>query len=482
MADRSVFTAGNGALWVQPKGPGTALVFLGCHDVPSIDEPLGDYTPLFCPNPAKPKDFIEVGETFAPAAAVTMQIVEDVTGALSYLREQKCPMPIYLNVVTCGRRDVFGNAELTMIVDARKITNRSTSNLAMRESDERMERTYDIAGAPPVTEVRTVTAVVPAITATEQLEDIAFLSDEQCAGSCGSYEGSCESGIVVTEAAAAIKSAFWYTDNYGVLWTASAADPFAVDESILTIAMFKINQTTTRWLGARETDGATNGEIAYSDDSGATWTLVDVEASGAWQGAAYSNGLFALDGYNIWLGLTNGYLVKSVDQGLTWTTQLAGVPTAEDINAVHFSDTSNGVAGCNAGIVLVTDDGGETWSAATPITAVPNVQAVWSESKDVIFAGCANGTFYKSNDRGVTWTLMFTGTSIKDIKFANRYVGWVIDGATVLRTRTGWMEHEIITPPGTPASVRGLHACNSNLAFIAGETAANAGYVVKISG
>jgi len=481
MADRSVFTAGNGTLWVQPKGPGTALIYLGCHDVPSIDEPLGDYTPLFCPDPAKPKAFVEVGETFAPAAAVTMQVVEDVTGALSYLREQKCPMPIYLNVVECGRRDVFGNASLTLIVDARKITNRSTSNLAMRESDDRMERTYDIAGAPPVIEVRSISPVLQTIASTEQLEDIAFLSDEQCAGTCGAYEGACENGITVTEAAGAIKSTVWHTEDYGVTWVASAADPFAVDESILSIAMFKLNQTTTRWLVARETDAATVAEIGYSDNTGAAWTLVDVEAVGT-RGAAYQNSLFVLDGYNIWLGLTDGYIVKSADQGLTWTTQTSGGVTAEDVMSIHFSDTNNGVAGCANGIVLVTDDGGSTWTAATPITAVPDVQAVWNESKDVIFAGCANGTLYKSFNKGVTWTLLFTGTDIKDLKFANRYVAFLVDSATVRRTRNGWTDSEITTPPGTPASVRALHVCDSNTAYVAGETAANAGYVVKISG
>lgn len=482
MANDNVYTAGNGALWIQPKGPGQDLIFLGCHDVPSIEEPLGDYTALFCPDPSTPKAFREVGETHAPPAAVTMQIVEDVTNALSYLREQNCPFPIYVNMVECGRKDVFGNASKTLIVDARKITNRSTSNLAMRESDERMERTYDIAAAPPVIEVRTVSAVVLTEAETTALRDVSFCGGEQCAGNCGAYEENCEDGVIIASSGTAASANVLYTSNAGVAWSTAAADPFAAAEDPQSVTCFKINQTTTRWLAVRETDAATNAEIGYSDDSGATWTNVDIEASGSFLGATGPNSLFALDGYNIWIGLTAGYIVKSTDQGLTWTTQTAGGITTEPVNAVHFSDTNNGIAGCDNGVVLVTDDGGTTWTAASTISGTPDVDAVWSESKDVVFVGTDNGYIYKSNDGGTTWTAMYSGTAIKSLKFANKFVAYAIDSTSVKRTRNGWSDYETITPPASPTAINSLYVCSSNLAYVVGEDSGNAGYIIKISG
>jgi hypothetical protein len=478
----SVYTAGNGALWVQPKGPGTDLVFLGCHDVPSLEEPLGDYTALFCPDPSKPKEFIEVGETHAPPAAVTMQIVEDVTNALSYLREQACPFPIYINMVECGRKDVFGNAAKTLIVDARKITNRSTSNLASREGDERMERTYDIAAAPPVIEVRSVSPIVLTESEATALLDISFCGGEQCAGNCGSYEENCENGIASGSGGTAASANVLYTGDAGVAWSTAAADPFAATEDPESLVCFKINQTTTRWLAVRDSDGATNAEIAYSDDSGATWTNVDIENGGGFEGALGPNAVFALDGYNIWIALSSGYIVKSSDQGLTWTTQTAGGVTAQDLYAVHFSDTNNGVAGGASGVVLITSDGGKTWTAASAISGTPTVQAVWSESKNVFFVGTVNGYIYKSEDGGVTYTAMYTGTNIKSLKFANKFVAYAIDDTYVRRTRNGWTDYETITPPASPTAVNSLYVCGPNLAFVAGEDSGNAGYIVKISG
>ena len=150
MANEVHFTGSQGAIFIQPNGPGTDIVFLGCHQVESIDEPLGDYNPFFCPDPSSPKKWITAGQTDGPPDAVTTQIVEDITDALSELERQKCPFPLYINKFCNGRRDVFTNYDKTFILDTRKITNRSFSNLALKEGDDRSEATYDISAAPPL--------------------------------------------------------------------------------------------------------------------------------------------------------------------------------------------------------------------------------------------------------------------------------------------------------------------------------------------
>ena len=167
MANEKHFTAGNGALWIQPDGPGTDMVFLGCHDVASIEEPLGDYTPFFCPDPSQPKRFVKAGESNAPPEATTTQIVEDVVGSLSVLEDIECPFGLYINMLSCGRKDVFTNYQKTYIVDVQKVTNRSYANMAMRESDERAEITHDLSGSPGIIKIIDVAALqltIPAAT------------------------------------------------------------------------------------------------------------------------------------------------------------------------------------------------------------------------------------------------------------------------------------------------------------------------------
>ena len=47
------FTAGQGAVWVQPSGPNTKPMYLGCHEVGEVSEGQGDVTLLYCPSAAR---------------------------------------------------------------------------------------------------------------------------------------------------------------------------------------------------------------------------------------------------------------------------------------------------------------------------------------------------------------------------------------------------------------------------------------------
>lgn len=150
MVNTKHFTGGEASIWIQPDGPGTSMIFLGCHEVASIDEPLGDYTPFFCPDPSKPNAWIAAGETSSPPDAVTAQILEDVTDALSTLERQKCPFALYINMFSCGRRDVFRNYRRTFILNVQRLTNRSYDNVALRDSSERTTVAHDISASPPL--------------------------------------------------------------------------------------------------------------------------------------------------------------------------------------------------------------------------------------------------------------------------------------------------------------------------------------------
>lgn len=165
------FTGGQGAVWLQPDGPGTDMVFLGCHEVASIEEPLGDYNPFFCPDPSQPKAWVASGEVYNPPEAVTTSIMEDILGTLAYLEKQLCPFALYVNMVCGGRKDVFTNYERTFVLDVRRITSRTYDNVAMRDTDDRGTITHEISAAPPLIKVVKITGssqLVPAATYTHE--------------------------------------------------------------------------------------------------------------------------------------------------------------------------------------------------------------------------------------------------------------------------------------------------------------------------
>lgn len=318
--------------------------------------------------------------------------------------------------------------------------------------------------------------------AQQAVNDIWGCTDETCGGVCSNPISLCEDLILGCDAVSGDVADVVYTANNGDTWTDTAAQPFGNDENVISVTCFAKDNTTTRYLVVRDTDGATNAEIAYSDDTGATWTNVDVESTGSFLGANDSGALFALDYRHIWLVLTGGYIVFSSDGGVTWTMQEEANIGTDDYNAVHFSDTNHGYAVADSGVVVKTDNGGETWKAVTAITGTPNVLCVYVFDEDNVIVGDNGGDIWRSWDGGTTWTQLYTGsTAINDISFANDFVGFALDGDEILRTRNGGEDWESLS--GLPAltELNAVWVCDSNTAYVVGEDDSNLGIVFKVA-
>ncbi len=67
-------------------------------------------------------------------------------------------------------------------------------------------------------------------------------------------------------------------------------------------------------------------------------------------------------GGKVWIAGAPGSVIwHSEDNGSHWTTQFTGEKTP--LRSLHFTDAQHGVAVGDLGKILVTDDGGETWTA-----------------------------------------------------------------------------------------------------------------------
>ena len=275
-----------------------------------------------------------------------------------------------------------------------------------------------------------------------------------------------------------------YTIDKGVNFDAITG-PFAANEDILSAVCFAVNNSANRWLVARgaEAAPANPAEVGYSDDSGAAWTNVDVEAAGT-RAAVDSGALYAIDKRHIWIVISGGYILFSDDGGETWTPQSEGTITTEDLRAVHFADAENGMAAGDAGKVLKTNDGGATWSEVTDILAVPNVLTVQMFDKNTAIVGTANGMIYMTLNGGTSWVQKYSisGGSVDSINVVNKFVVWAVSNTggpvgTVIRSRNGGYSWELITTP-TNTGLNSIKGLDSNKAWAVG----NAGVIVKVSG
>lgn len=485
------FTAGQAALWVQPSGPNTAPVYLGCHEVGDIEVPEGDVELITCPDPTATDRFRVVGSIQQAAGAVTAEVIGDIVDAVDALEQAYGQFTLFVHKIKKGRRDLFTNYDRTFILLNARRTSRTLSALASRSQDDnaRSEQTFALSAEallapfPP-------TISRQSISETMSINDIAFCNARQERTADSPALDTCQIGYAVADADTGVAANVLRTTN-GATWTATAADPFGADEHIMCVECFESSRDVTRILVARGvTDAGNPAEIAYSDDGGANWVAVDVGSTNG-QYAPAEGSLFAFDRNNIWLGTTGGYIYKSEDAGLSWTTQEAGVIHVGAWNAIHFADALVGVAAGAANVIARTVDGGDTWAAVTGPSAQAGVaiNTVWVFDRNRFWVGYADGDLYFTLDGGVTWEARsFSGSGVgqvRDIAFLNDLEGVMITNnaspvGTVQTTIDGGYTWEVRTTPPN-SGLNAVFYCDEWKFFVAGEANSSTGFIAKAS-
>lgn len=222
--------------------------------------------------------------------------------------------------------------------------------------------------------------------------------------------------------------------------------------------------------------------LAYrTTDGGASWSEVFTEhvASGAF--AASTVAAFGTDAVWLHVSAPGDTLLRSADGGATWTNLGAALSaTALNVNQMRFTTPSTGYAALGViwenggppvpnGALMVTRDGGKTWTDLSPVRSMTFWSAeslsidasggVWvansgGGSEDVFLAHLAS--------RGGKWAQAFPAlTPCVAVSFVSPEVGFgiglPIDPNAVLATRNGGLTWHIVgTMPRQdwPESVR----------------------------
>ena len=474
-----VFTAKQGALFVQVKGANTTPQFLGCHDLEDLVEPGGAIDTLIrCFNPDG-TGWRVIGSTTTPPDPVTTSITTFSGPTRDYLEQIEDEFTLFALQRNTGRADLFSNWNRAFVVGNARIGDRGATNIVRRNEDTESGLSFDISALPPVYRLFEIKALRQANSETESLNGVAFLD-------------GCQEGYVVGDAAAGSPSNVadvLHTEDGGSTWTATSADPLAGGEDIAAVTVFPVSATLHRVLVARgTTDAGAAMEIAYSDSKGAAWTTVEVGSTNG-QYAVGPRALYSLGRNAIWLVTDGGYIYKSEDGGASWTTQDAGVATSNDLTHVYFVNESIGWAAGASDTILKTTDGGITWSTVTPTGESAAITALYAHDADRAWVG-AGGSLYYTTDGGTTWTERAgwsgsgTGT-VKDVVFVTGgdLIGFMLhDNAspvgTLLRTIDGGYTWD---PVSTPANtgLNSMVVCDANQAFVVGEDSGGTAVILK---
>lgn len=465
--ENNYYDADMGYIWVQPGGPNTELYLLFCSDLDGMDESLGDVSSYMGRENAQ---WYTTHRSQGLPSEVTFDIETYKPKSQSWLQRQaalRCPMPVYVHNQRCPPSTFWGFESGQVGRDA-LITNKSgAANVRGKAAsgdgagDPTMQ-TFSFSASPIAPEYwQMVSTPRPVSGEPLPFRDIAILGPPYCGGPCGTQLLPGETGFAVPDSApAAALATPWMTTTGFVTVAGAAADPAAAGEDLSSCVVFQLDKDTTRYMVAVGEAAAAGLRIMYSDDAGATWTTVIVDAS-VTDYCMHSGGLFALDATHIWLCTFESDVWFSNDGGLTWTDQDAPTPGAnESLYSINFIDPNYGwaVGGFRATPtchLLRTTDGGEHWATVTTEPQVELATGVAVLDSVHVWVTMDDGTLWYSNDWGATWaqrTVDGSPTIMADVKFIDRYAGFVCGSTAtvglVWRTVNGgfsWEVHEYPT-------------------------------------
>lgn len=171
------------------------------------------------------------------------------------------------------------------------------------------------------------------------------------------------------------------------------------------------------------------GEILRTTNGGLSW---DIKKSGLIGGSRLSvfnsQTVYAL----------SGQLYKTFDNGETWDSVKVSVPRNYRASEMFFISSNDGYIVTENGTggmmitefpVVITNDGGETWSSSEYIKD-GTLWSIYFINKNVGWiAGSQN--IYKTIDGGEHWSLEFSPPNgklfAKDIYFIDESNGWIIN-------------------------------------------------------
>lgn len=483
MAD-TVYTSRRGAAFIQKTGANSAPLVLRCLDADDITAPKSSVELIKCWN-AFGDGWLEMGRTLSAPDSSTISLTQLTGKTLSELEKIYCPVTILLAQTASGKVTEINNAERVVIMTNAVVTDESYSGLVHHVDDTESTHSVSFSGDSDITVVGYPTIIRVATSETEILNDI----HGNIAADCDDRLEPGDKMIVVANSNGVAAANVLYSEDGGSSWTAAAADPFGVGENIIACQWFMKDNNTERWLVAKEADAGTQGEVAYSDDQGATWTVANVGGAAAGHGATYGGALYVDEIGNVWLASALGYIYKSEDGGESWTAKESGAIGVNDYNHIHFFDGDNGVAVGDSDTIAVTIDGGETWYAATGTGSAGNLLSCWMSESDTIWVGDSAGDLYYSHDSGTTWTertgLSGAPVAINDIEFSDSQIGLLAaDNVTpvgaIHQTVLGGYSWRAITTP-TNAGINALFVVNANLAFMVGNDSGGTGFIAKLS-
>ncbi|MCD4772284.1 MAG: T9SS type A sorting domain-containing protein [Bacteroidales bacterium] len=224
----------------------------------------------------------------------------------------------------------------------------------------------------------------------------------------------------------------WHTNNGGIGFTGVWEEQQS--NSNLHLVSVYFTDSLNGWIGASTLSCNTIYQIHHTTDGGENWEEQH-------NGSGNLLDIFFIDSLNGWV-VGGQNILQTVDGGENWTNINIGIDHGQ-LNAIYFADQMNGwIVGEGEppyGIILNTNNGGESWKQQTSLS-VPYLN-------DIAFADSLNGwavgtegAIINTSNGGDNWEFQESGTSIDlySISLADKENAWICGRKSIiLHTNNG---------------------------------------------
>lgn len=427
-----VFTIENRA------GPANVPVYQGQARAMGPSWALGDRTPIREPDPNRYNSFRIItaikGEKGLPTMSLEVRYQYTLSDFLA-LGIRACPFDTQVHMGKCqDPRDFNGGWDKILVLEAADMSNWSTGELGALEQGEDavINETVDM-NSLDMYEIKQL--ALQEFGATEVVGEVVAVSicDSVTCGECGIPSTGCQTvfAITITQVGSpGLPAELIYSEDGWTTLGQTTVTTLAVSEDPVDMACVG----TRLVVISNDSDSLHHALLANILLGTETW----VEVSTGFVAAGSPNAIFSLGSAFTWIVGDGGYVYFSSDVTASVTVQDAGVTTTEILNDIHGFDEENLVAvGANNAVIL-TRNGGTTWTSITGPNVGVVLNTVYMRGEDEWMIGDAGGQLWYTRDAGVTWTeKTFPGSgagSVRHITFATPTVGY--------------LSHDIASPAG----------------------------------